>query len=147
MGKSNEKIFKIFGVQENEPFMVRTAKGIEGPYCINHDFYIIPLSSRAPSCFTIIDVLNGKCVIKKSLFYTAKDKIILEYAKLCGCKYIAKDENGVIFSYRSKPTKGDGVWESDKGFMRIDADTSLCSWEDEEALEIEKILKEGELQE
>ena len=145
MGKNNEKIFKIFGVHENEPFMVRTAKGIQGPYCINHDFYILPLSSKAPSFFTIIDILNGKCIIKKSFVYTATDKIILEYAKLCGYKYIAKDKNGIIFSYKDKPEKDDGAWDSYEDFMRIEADTSLCSWEDEEALEIEKILKEGEL--
>lgn len=29
MTKNNEKIFKIFGVNENEPFMVMTAKAIK----------------------------------------------------------------------------------------------------------------------
>ena len=86
-------------------------------------------------------ILLGHVRIVKPL--TVKEQAAIEYAKACGCKWIAKDEDGFIYSYKEKPTKhfggqGDNIWrcelpneEIDYG-MQLYVPISFLSWQDPE---------------
>ena len=60
-------------------------------------------------------------------------------------KYIAKDKNGIICAYGSKPVKNERCWDSDEGFEGLDVfKDSLFDeilWEDEEPVFIDDYVE------
>ena len=82
------------------------------------------------SAHTIQSILNGTYSIIK--FPSKEDQIVIDYAKLCGYKYIAKDKNGDVCMYQEKPIKHYTQWVAMGGLKPILHPISLVSWEDEE---------------
>ena len=77
---------------------------------------------------------------RKDLKLTEDEKVILrnlpkEY------KWIARDKNGCLYAYASKPKKGIIMWESDGSMIPFDHLFQFIKWEDEEPYSIEELLK------
>ena len=82
-------------------------------------------------------IFNGYSHIIKIPKPTEEDKIVIAYAKLCGCKYIAKDSDGSIYAYKDRPDKGETCWhqvnhDAQFAVVVLICDISFLSWEDEE---------------
>ena len=81
--------------------------------------------------------------IKKIKKPTEDDLAVLKYVKLCGAKYVAKDECGDIFMYFQRPYKYKNyeTWtNNDKDYLLINAPISFISWEDDEPVCIERYV-------
>ena len=84
---------------------------------------------------------------------TDEQREIFKALNLLGFRYIAKDANGMVDIYTNSPKKGNGVWIYMQGgyvktkhlSTQVAADISqLVEWNDEEPLNIEEVLKNGE---
>lgn len=83
------------------------------------------------SAHTIQSILNGTYSIIK--IPSKEDLIVINYAKLCGFKWIAKDKNGLIHMYKDKPVKrNNDEWSAVCTFSKLYYPVSFLSWEDEE---------------
>ena len=134
------KVFEILGVKPNEYFKMIDAEFNEesnGSYCIDdnlklhcsalRDEYVECNSSNA----IIIDILRGKKVIIPTP--TEKEQLAIDYAKALGCKWIAKDKDGLIYAFIEKPHKMTPIWTIENGeFYVINIPISFIHWDDEE---------------
>ena len=130
---------KIFGVEKGEKFKI---DGYEDIYFIENGYlYYIGDYGEKKSYLNITDVA-GKNIIKlpkKKQF----SQDTLNFFKCIDkrCKYIAKDKNGAICVYDSRPIKNEKWWDNDEWFYRLAAiKDSLFDeilWEDEEPVYID----------
>ena len=99
---NKDKIFEMLGVEVGESFYIEE-EIIKHTYHFDTDFFLWQHKdgSKLSSAYSLLDFLNGNYHIKKIIIrtMTPSEKIVLEYAKLCGGKYIAKDEDGSIYFY------------------------------------------------
>jgi len=89
----------------------------------------------------IFEILNGTLQIVQIPKITPEDKIVIDYAKLCGYKWLAKDEDKRIFAYKTKPLKGKEIgWSrfNNFDFVYIGYPISFLSWDDDEPYFIEE---------
>jgi len=143
---NKDKIFEMLGVDAGESFRIKEENGktyhFDVDFCLWYN--IGQLGAELSEAYSLLDFLNGNCHIEKIKTITSSEKIVLEYAKLCGGKYIAKDENYNIYFYSHLPVKNriDKVWEVEEGFYgKLSyCPFSLCSWEDFYPLCIEETL-------
>lgn len=134
----SEQIFKMLGISPNEEFGLYSNGRLQGVYKFNTNLY--RYNKHADESFSMCanerdfaNILNGNLKIVKIPKPTSKDKIAIEYATLCGCKWLAKDKSGAFYGFENKPTKINNCWV-DKCIedVRIYYPISFLSWEDEE---------------
>ena len=85
--------------------------------------------------------LEEEYVEPPTIRISKKDRAFLEYIKN-GYKYIARDVNGCLYLYTTKPERNREVWFSDPGFMslkRISVDFPMVKWSDSEPWLIEDL--------
>ena len=134
------KVFEILGVKPNEYFKMIDAEFNEesnGSYCIddNLKLHCSELRNedveRNSSNAIIIDILRGKKVIIPTP--TEKEQLAIDYARALGCKWIAKDKDGLIYAFTEKPHKMTTIWTIENGEnYEIQIPISFIHWDDEE---------------
>ena len=138
MTEKARKIFDILGVEPDEEFKVSDNNF---KYSFDHklglEFYNGSEWHKVENADMYRQIMNGYSHIIKIPKPTEEDKIVIAYAKLCGCKYIAKDSDGSIYAYKDRPDKGETCWHQvnhDAQFATVEliCDISFLSWEDEE---------------
>lgn len=69
------------------------------------------------------------------------DRVFLNYLK--GYKYIARDNGGGLYAYKSKPIKGDGLWGDAvcKSLTRLDIDFPMVKQSDNKPWLIDDLKK------
>lgn len=134
-----EQIFKMLDIEPDEEFKLNN--GLR--YCLDKD---LNLWYRNPEWFegrfeaadySIKDILNGAYkIIKlpKEIKPTKEEQIAIDYARLCGYGYLAKDKDDRVYAYDKKPHKiiEKGEWKNGFNCLRIHFPISLLSWEDTE---------------
>lgn len=115
MNEITKEIFKFLNVEPDEIFRI---EGHTNYYKINKDLQLF-LSATEKTCnkknwslsgpyLTIADFLCERKKIKKIkkiIKPTEKEQIAINYAKACGCNWLAKDKNNKIYAYEKKPVK------------------------------------------
>ena len=134
---------KIFGVEEGEEFKIY---GYEAIYFIQNGYlYFIGDYGEQKSYLNINEVV-GKNIIK----LPKKKEFSQDTLNFFKCidkrwRYIAKDKNGTISAFGSKPTKKERCWLNYEGFDCLDVfKDSLFTeikWEDEEAIYIDDYVE------
>lgn len=136
-----EKIFELLNIKPNEEFKInslffendeklRTYKLKENMVVEYKDSY-----GRWNNDWTILPkLLNGEAFIKKIIIPTKEEQIVIDYAKLLGYKWLARDKNGEICGFNEKPTKLHSTWASSEGeYSYLEYDNmSFLSFEDNE---------------
>ena len=148
-----QQIFELLGVKPDEEFALKKA-----PHC----FFQITKSLELWSCGAekdvwfrdthntqFIDILTGKFTIIKISKPTKEEQLAIDYARACGCKWMAKDESKKVFAFKNKPIKVDpqsnddifgvGMWfdeDNRSDGLPIGIPISFLSWEDEEPYHI-----------
>lgn len=148
----SEKIFDMLGIEPMEKFKVKTQVNSNTEYD-NYIYYFTSdllcyerkYSSECKNYIILPKLLSGSLKIVKEL--TTKDinpspeeQTIIDYCKLCGYKYLAKDKNGKIWAYKEKPVKREEMWLDlvlDDTITEIEYNLSFLSWNDEEPWVIE----------
>ena len=134
-----DKIFEMLNVKPNEVFSLRDDTR---QYRITEDLDIQILEDDGDWTYaypTIRDFLTGLLTIVKIPKPTENDQIVIDYARLCGAKWLSVDKNGTCWMSFGKPTKKGTEWRGD---IKIDGEVyldrqllcnlSILSWEDEE---------------
>jgi hypothetical protein len=102
------KIFDTLGVEPKEEFAIKYSQRI---FTIDEELNVYEkdhekvLDRGEKSCVTIVDFLRGDFEIIKLPILTESDKIAVSYLKMGGMKYLARDQNGLLFAYKNKPDK------------------------------------------
>ena len=148
----SKKIFEMLGIEPMEKFRVNTLLQDEQKEYDNYIYYFTSnlLCYEKEYCneyknyIILPKLLSGELKIVKELSIkninlTSEEQTVIDYCKLCGYKYLAKDNNDEIWAYKEKPEKRDVMWLDidDKGIMEIKNNLSLLSWDDEEPWVIE----------
>ena len=121
---------------------------LKGKYHFNLNNYSIDLTQTCG--FEMFDIMkvykNYTC---KELLWERKEPKLTEDEKVIlrnlpkDYKWIARDKNGCLYAYASKPKKGIIMWESDGLPMIPFAHLfQFIKWEDEEPYSIEDLLGE-----
>ena len=134
---------KLLGVEEGEEFKIY---GYEAIYFIQNGYlYFIGDYGEQKSYLNINEVV-GKNIIKlpkKKQFSQDTLNFFKRIDK--SWRYIAKDKNGTISAFGSKPTKKERCWLNYEGFDCLDVfKDSLfdkIKWEDEEPVYIDDYVE------
>ena len=147
----SEKIFEILGIEPMRKFKVKPT----GDSIIDYDDYTYFMDSNLNtyeddfihSCknYTILPkLLSGQLKIIKELStkninISPEEQTVIDYCKLCGYKYLAKDKIGEIWAYKEKPEKRATMWLDldNDDTTEIEYNLSFLSWDDEEPWIIE----------
>ena len=139
---------KLLGVEEGEEFKIY---GYEAIYFIQNGYlYFIDIDSTEKKSYLIINDVVGKNIIKlqKKKEFTDNELFILKNIDK-KYKWIAKDKNGLICTFVSKPIKterfwSDG-WSNGESYASLEAiKNSLFTeikWEDEEPIYIDDYVE------
>ena len=135
---------KLFGVEEGEKFKF---DGYVDIYFIKNGYlYFIDIDSTERVCYLQINDVVGKNIIK----LPKKKQFSQDTLNFFKCidkrwRYIAKDKNGTISAFGSKPTKKERCWLNYEGFDCLDVfKDSLFDeilWEDEEPIYIDDYVE------
>ena len=141
--KGNERIDKVFdilGVEPFEEFLITNDEYAGVKYYIDYDLKIYAMPSDSDfgmeeerSDIIILDILKNKLKIQKIYKPTKKERLAIDYAKALGCKWIAKDKDGLIYAVTEKPHKMTAIWTIENGEnYEIQIPISFIHWDDEE---------------
>lgn len=148
----SEEIFDILEIKPMERFKIKSFQSDENKEYNDLLFYFT--SNLICYCddgfedyknYTILPkLLSGYLKIIKELSIknidlTLEEQTVIDYCKLCGYKYLAKDKNGEVWAYKGKPNKDRAMWENigiDVA-MNVKYNLSFLSWEDKEPWIIE----------
>ena len=135
---------KLLGVEEGEEFKF---DGYVDIYFIKNGYlYFIDIDSTERVCYLQINDVVGKNIIK----LPKKKQFSQDTLNFFKCidkrwRYIAKDKNGTISAFGSKPTKKERCWLNYEGFDCLDVfKDSLfdeIKWEDEEPIYIDEYVE------
>ena len=135
---------KLLGVKEGEEFKI---EGYVDIYFIKNGYlYFIDIDSTERVCYLQINDVVGKNIIK----LPKKKQFSQDTLNFFKCidkrwRYIAKDKNGTISAFGSKPTKKERCWLNYEGFDCLDVfKDSLFDeilWEDEEPIFIDEYVE------
>lgn len=116
----SSQIFKMLGVEPNETFKLKNKTGL---YKISQGLTLMVEDEFGHwnSTEDLQYILIGTWVIIKTL--TREEQVAVDYARLCGCKWLAKDSRGDIYAYNTKPYKDCGIWngkrDDNPNYMKI----------------------------
>lgn len=86
----SKQIFKMLGISPNEEFGLKETSSI---YKIDENLNLLCMMSKTEwilSEYNMQNILLGTANIVKIIRPTPEDKIAIEYAKIYGCKWLAK---------------------------------------------------------
>lgn len=152
MADYTKQIFELLGVKPEEEFKIKGKNNaLPYPYKLTEKLETYSYDAdedrwrRLYTDEVLKDVLNGTYKIIKIPHPTAEEQLAIDYARACGCKWIAKDSDGTVNAFDKKPEKeyyrglaleSQGHWntydrDSYKCFELL-IDISFIHWEDEE---------------
>jgi len=168
------EVFKMLGIMPNEEFKLNfgkvflkgdakyTSQGerdtLRGKHTINEDLEVsyydkydnrFNTYTKEYSDTVLVHILNGGLVIVMPVEITREDKVIIDYAKLCNCNWLARDKDGALWGYKDKPERRITSWQSSGmgDLIRIECNIKNgieTTWKDEPLdLNQEFVVKEG----
>lgn len=149
----SDEIFNMLGIKPMEKFRIKTLREYEqkeydGIFYLSSAlvaYYNDGISCKDYTDYTVLPkLLSGSFKIIKGLSTnnikpTPEEQTVINYCKLCGYKYLAKDKIGEIWAYKEKPEKRATMWLDldNDDTTEIKYNLSFLSWEDEEPWVIE----------
>lgn len=138
--KYNEKVFELLGIEPEEEFKI-TSPFLEKDeknylYRLKNNMVVEYKDGYGrwnPDWTILPKMLSGEIIIKKIIIPTGNEQIAINYARLLGHNWIAKDEDGTVFAYTEKPCKDNGGWSRDDcSASQIEYNISFISYNDDE---------------
>lgn len=135
MADYTKQIFNMLGVEPEEEF--KLGRGHSLNYFIDKELTLRVVNRSGAKLvsfdYKLQDILTGKIKIVKIPHPTAEEQIAIDYARVCGLKWLAKNKNNTVFAFEGKPIKGVEYWIlTNAKIASIDIPISFLSWEDEE---------------
>ena len=134
LGVEPEEEFKIKGKNNALPYSYKLSEKLETySYDADEDRW-----RRLYTDEVLKDVLNDTYKIVKIPRPTAEEQLAINYARACGCKWIAKDEDKTLAAFKEKLKKGAKEWLNTTNdlddWIELYLPISFIHWEDEEPL-------------
>ena len=142
MADYTKQIFEMLGLKPNEKFKIKGVLGFS--YRLTNKLSLYCCDDETKKWFPVISnkdfirILTGYFEIEKSPKPTEIEQLAIDYAKACGCKWMAKDQDRKIIAYSCRPRKNEinVYWvcdsTSDLKLVLIDLEISFIHSEDEE---------------
>ena len=130
-----KQIFEMLGVEPYETFKIQ---GMKETFVIDNDLNLLLTDERGHFAYylSISEILRGEYKIIKRIKPTAEEQLAIDYARACGCKWIAKDKNKTVAAFKEKPQKGENGWINTTNnlddWIELYLPISFIHWEDEE---------------
>jgi hypothetical protein len=111
MNEKVRKVFDLLGVEPYEEFKINISRG-SFVYRFDDDFVLEYKDGDDwnESTYQMADILRGEIEIVKLPPPTEADKNAVRYLRDGGMKYVARDGNGLLYAYESKPLKTGCGW-------------------------------------
>lgn len=141
----SEEIFKMLGIKPNEWFKLKDY--LDDKFQIDENLIVYSRAIHTSQEHILPDLLHsiliGSNIIIKIPKPTPNEQLAIDYAKACGCRWLAKDKNNEINAFVEKPLKSNvfGGWDFsddnintkfDYDCVEINIPISFISWDDEE---------------
>ena len=147
-----QQIYEMLGVEEQEPFhlesrvdhQIDTALSFRIGRTLEVEQQEYGGISWNPSPFVrLTDILLGtyKIVKHRQVALSDDDKILIRYAHLCGCKYLAVNDNGRVYGFKKPPYRRNKRWDSLPVGIQLYHGLTFLSWEDEPC-HVELLMKQ-----
>lgn len=135
-------VLKLFGIEPFDLFFISDKNNFSDGtvYCFDENFVLREMRKKT-ICekYRLEDFILGKNNIVKisSPNITKEEKIAVDYAKACGCKWIVKEAEGSVFAYEKKPIRTHREWlagkdDYDPKVIEIHIPISFINWSDSE---------------
>ena len=139
----SKQIFTMLNIKPDEEFKLQGLSD-KNIYSISNALYVHEKNEYQKTNHYVdgmlTPILNGTYTIiklPKKIIPTKEEQIVIDYAKLCGYKYLAKDYDGAIFAFGKKPYKCQHTWSDNTcNYLKLYSPISFISWEDDEPYEI-----------
>ena len=138
---------KLFGVEEGEEFKLKLFGGI-GKYRLKNgklEYYDDFINKWVESTISMNHILDSDIIKLPKKKQFSQDTLNFFKCIDKRWRYIAKDKNGTISAFGSKPTKKERCWLNYEGFDCLDVfKDSLFDeilWEDEEPIYIDDYVE------
>ena len=138
---------KLFGVEEGEEFKLKLFGGI-GKYRLKNgklEYYDDFINKWVESTISMNHILDSDIIKLPKKKQFSQDTLNFFKCIDKRWRYIAKDKNGTISAFGSKPTKKERCWLNYEGFDCLDVfKDSLfdkIKWEDEEPVYIDDYVE------
>lgn len=133
-----KQIFEMLGVEPEEEFTL--GRGYSLNYFFDKELKLRVVNRAGAKLVSIDyklqDILTGKIKIVKIPHPTAEEQLAIDYARACGCKWIAKDKNKTVAAFKEKPQKWEKGWINTTNnlddWIELYLPISFIHWEDEE---------------
>lgn len=146
MADYTKQIFEMLGVEPEEEFKTRHRiyNSDQQLYKIDRKLNVFGFYSaewiELDETHLLQMLLNGDAKIIKIPHPTAEEQLAINYARACGCKWIAKDKDKTVTAFKEKPYKNykesAETWINPtfnrSDWMELHLPISFLSWEDEE---------------
>ena len=135
----SKQIFKMLGIKPWEEFKI-PGYNSDLSFCISETLLLYCKCSPTDtwSCTNSLipdlrSLLNGTKTIIKIPKPTPDEQLAIDYAKKCGCKWLAKNRGDTYYAYNRKPKKEQFGWVVKDGeAIKIHIPISFIHWEDDE---------------
>ena len=138
---------KLFGVEEGEEFKIKLFGGI-GKYRLKNgklEYYDDFINKWVESTISMNHILDSDIIKLPKKKQFSQDTLNFFKCIDKRWRYIAKDKNGTISAFGSKPTKKERCWLNYEGFDCLDVfKDSLFDeilWEDDEPIYIDDYVE------
>lgn len=147
---SKSKILEALALVGLYPGCEFRIAGSDTTYYIDKDYGVFRKNDDVISNETLeVILLNPDSIIKK-VQVTEKEKEILKALYIFGFRYVARDEDSLLYCYEALPYKEDGTWNSDNLWIQVkklpsfkqEVDFQFIRWEDEKPFDIKAFLEE-----
>lgn len=143
-----KQIFEMLGVEPEEEFKLKFVDNdlsyqakIKYKYKLDKNLQIFWFNDiigewRKDLDALFLTILNGTVQIVKIPRPTAEEQLAIDYARACGYKWIAKDENKTLAAFKEKPQKCGKGWinttNNPYDWIELYLPISFIHWEDRE---------------
>lgn len=144
-----DKVFEMLRVEPKEEFYIRATgkiqRGCEDKKIVFRitEELLVELKTIQGNfvggAYSIMDILKGRAEIvkiPKQIKPTKNEQLAIDYTRLCGYKWLAKDKDGRVYAFEEKPVKLSKQWGCNCNSLYVPISISFISWEDDEPYEL-----------
>lgn len=140
MADYTKQIFEMLRVKPGHIFKLKEIPNYS--YKLTNNLKLYVRSDADKKWFTDLEnrtlfmILKGVFNIVKKINLTPEEQLAIDYARACGCKWLAKDKNKTVTAFKEKPKKGTKEWLNTTNdlddWIELYLPISFLQWEDKE---------------
>jgi hypothetical protein len=143
MYELTQQVFKLLKIKPYQYFKIKGINNYKFYFAENLNIYCIIEENKAYDTrlfketekVSLKSILSGTHIIDKIIpKISREERIAIEYARLCGLKWLAKDKDGTVIGFSDKPLRNTNSWFKNNytdDSMTINVPISFLSWDND----------------